>query len=283
MGIVITVISWLLTRTSNKGLDRLGRALTYIFFDIFAIRRQLMLTNITSAFGDSLSAEEKTKLARDSFYHTLLTFLEFLGSQDGRLPDAVIHLENRSLLEQALAQNQGVYALCMHLGNWEAMSSYISRHIRRSNAVVKKIGSPALNAVITKLRANNGFLPIPRINKGDGYKGMVAALDRGEIAGFVADQSRPGEPLFPFFGKPAHTNTSLAAIWLKRPAPMIPMYCRRLAPRRLELVFLPPLSLQASGDTQEDIRRFTQLFNDTIEGCIRQRPEEYFWLHNRWK
>src|SRR5690606_3301693 len=108
-------------------------------------------------------------------------------------------------------------------------------------------------------------------------------LRRNEIVGFVLDQSRPGEPRLKFFSHPAKTNTSLAQIWRKWPAPVVPAYIVRRSVGCHDGYFLPPLNLQKTTDPEDDIVINSTLFNRTLEKIISDHPDQYFWMHDRWK
>ena len=97
------------------------------------------------------------------------------------------------------------------------------------------------------------------------------------------DQARPGEPKLPFFGHPAKTNTSFAAICRRFRAPIVPSFVLRQSFNRHVQYFLPEVSLEYTGDTDADILKQSTEFNAVVETCIRRCPEQYFWLHNRWK
>jgi KDO2-lipid IV(A) lauroyltransferase len=124
---------------------------------------------------------------------------------------------------------------------------------------------------------------IDRKRKGDGIRKILQILSQKGAIGFVMDQSRPGEPKLPFFGKDAKTNTALASLLCKSPAPVLLGYAKRLGVRRHTVVFTPELDLQFSGDKGEDVLSISAQFNQEIELAIRQCPEQYLWLHNRWK
>lgn len=96
------------------------------------------------------------------------------------------------------------------------------------------------------------------------------------------DQSRPGEPRLPFFGKPAKTNTGLATIWRRTQAPILPAFIRRVDVNRHVVTILPPVCMSFKSDS-EDMTVASAHFNEKMESMIRQAPEQYFWLHNRWK
>jgi KDO2-lipid IV(A) lauroyltransferase len=136
------------------------------------------------------------------------------------------------------------------------------------------------------MRRRNGFLDIQRTGKGDGVRAILKRLAAGEMIGFVLDQSRPGEPRLPFFGKPASTNTGLAALWLRRPAPVVPCWIERVGFGQHRLHVLPALEMKPSGSAKQngiEIMETSRFFNTVLESMIAQRPEQYLWMHRRWK
>jgi KDO2-lipid IV(A) lauroyltransferase len=255
---------------------------TFLLFSVLRMRRQLILKNITYAFGDQLSTSQKIQLGYDCVYHFILNMLEFLGARRKILSEKV-KIIGQEHLTQALAKNQGVYILCAHLGNWEAMGSAFTHQIKKSHIIVKKVGSPKIDAFVRNLRNFNGFYGIERKKKGDAYKAIQEILSKNEIIGFAFDQSRPNDSYIDFFNKPAKTNTSLAAIWLKHPAPIVPAFIKRTPQNTHEVYVLEELKLRVTGNDEQDILNLSKLFNKVVENMILQAPEQYFWLHDRWK
>jgi len=182
-----------------------------------------------------------------------------------------------------LAQGKGAYILCMHLGNWEAMGAACSRNFGPSHVLVKAVGTSGLNRFVSEYRERNGFHWVKRQRKGDGLKAIANVLARGEIVGFVMDQARPGEPKLPFFGHLAKTNTSFAAILRRHQAPVVPSFVIREGFHKHTEYFLPPVELSFSEDAEADVLKHSALFNRIVEDCVKRCPEQYFWLHNRWK
>lgn len=276
----------LLSRTlgalSPRALERLAAILTFIVFDLLRVRRRLMLKNLDRAFGSSRSDAEKQRIARAAVFNFVQTLFETLSSP--RYPLAQnVELRGGEYLQAALAKGQGVYVLCFHMGNWEAMASKVAKDFKPVYAVMKTIGSPGMNRFVEELRTRNGLFWIKREKKGDGFRGIREVLARGEILGFIIDQARPGEPRLSFFGHPAKTNTSFAAIWRRMPAPIVPVHIHRVGFGRHVVTCEPELALVRSKDVGADILQNSQHFNDVVEGIVRQYPEHYFWFHNRWK
>lgn len=262
-------------------ISALANAAAWLIFDVVRFRRELILSNIATVFPDMPKAE-RLAMARTSLANFALTALEFLRSVRIDI-SAHTTMKDAYHMQDALKAKQGAYVLCLHMGSWEAMGSRVTRSIAPAHVLVKKVGGDGMNRLVTELRMQNGFYPVLRKGKGDGFRAIVTALSRHEIIGFVMDQARPGEPRLPFFGKPAKTNTSFAAIWLKKPAPIIPAFARRTGVGRHVVEFLPPLQLTTTGDAQKDVLMLSTRFNEAVEEMIRLNPTQYFWLHNRWK
>jgi KDO2-lipid IV(A) lauroyltransferase len=276
-------ISSVLSMLPLSVLSIFAHFLAFLSFSLFRVRRRIILKNLERALGESHTVSERERIGYRSVYHFAMTILELLAAGNGRLAEQCQFVDQHNL-DRALAKGRGVYVLCIHIGNWEAMGSAMSRRIRPTWVIVKKVGGPGLDRLVTELRQRNGFQPMVRRRRGDAYRGILEALSRGEIIGFAFDQARPGERELPLFGVPAQTNTSLAAIHLRHPAPILAAYAHRIAPGQHRIEFLPELdTLPLLDNDRETIDARTLLFNKVIEDIIRKHPEQYFWMHNRWK
>lgn len=250
-------------------------------FDILRVRRSLVLRNLAT-YDPTLSQRQKVQLGRASYDHFFQTILEFLYSRLHR-PDKDVELVGRQHLDAALAQGKGVYILCFHMGNWESMGSAITHKVRPCRVIVKKVGNDSVNSFVQEQRDRNGFGTIVKGQKGTATRHIFRTLKEGGIVGFAFDQARSNSPRLPFFSKQASTNVSLAAIWRKRPAPIIVSYAERTGFAQHKVHFLPELDLTTSEDKESDIIAHSTEFNRILEQIIRKQPEQYFWLHNRWK
>ncbi|SMF40472.1 lysophospholipid acyltransferase family protein [Pseudobacteriovorax antillogorgiicola] len=282
MYVVMSLFAALLSAVPASWLDRIAGGLATLCFDILRLRRALVVKNLEIALGDVYEPHERLAIARDSYKNFVLTAFEFIRSKYHDI-SANVDIQGEENLRQALEQGQGVYILCFHLGNWEAMGSYITRNIAPAHVLVKKVGGGGMNRFVEENREHNEFLWVKRQKKGDGFKAIVDILDRNEIVGFVMDQARPGEPRLPFFGTPAKTNTSFAAIWQRRQAPIVPAFMHRKSVGKHVLEVMPAINLETSDNTEQDILDHSVLFNKEVEKAVRKYPDHYFWLHNRWK
>lgn len=279
---LLVITGFLCARLGEKGQEHLARGMAWIFLDLLRLRRNLMLGNLAIAFPE-MSRATRIQAARTSVYHVFLTMIEFLASPHRNISKDVT-VKNPDYVRDVLARGQGMYAVVTHLGNWEAFGSAMTRLVVPTHVIVKKVGGPAMNRMVETLRAHNDFLTIKRQKKGDAFAAIRQTLAANYAVGFVMDQSRPGEPKLPFFGVPAKTNTSLAAIWRKCPAPLIPAMIHRIpGTRRMEIEFLPEIKLETTADEAADILQQSTIFNKVVESIVRRHPDQYFWMHARWK
>lgn len=281
MYLLLEILGFGISKLPDRGIYLLAQFLTCLGFSVFRVRRAIVLKNLAIAFPD-YTRQQCLAVGRESYLNFMLTVLEFLRGKYVDLARSV-RFEGKEHLQRALDQGRGVYILCMHMGNWEAMGAGINLAITPARVVVKNVGSPAVNRWVNEVRRKNGFEVILRKNVGDGTRAILRTLKDGDIVGFVMDQSRPGEPKIPFFGTPAKTNTSFAALWRKRPAPIIPSYSFRTNVGEHVIRFEPELILRRADNQEADLIVLSEQFNRALEKMISEKPEHYFWLHNRWK
>jgi KDO2-lipid IV(A) lauroyltransferase len=275
-------ISFFVSLIGPIGQKFFAHFLATLLFRVLRIRRKLTLQNIDRAFGDTMSEKEKTKIGYDSVYNFTLSLVEFLAARKGEISDHV-KIEGREHLDQAFEQGKGVYVLCCHLGNWEAMGSVMNREFHPTYVLVKKVGSESMNRFVTELRDKNDFKMVKRKGKGSATRVIISVLKKNECIGFVMDQARPSEARYPFFGHPAKTNTGFAAIWRRNQAPIIPAYIERTSVGHHIFHIGEEIILQPTDSAENDIKEFTGRFNLELEKMIRKKPDQYFWMHNRWK
>ncbi len=279
---VIKSLGYWLSRRQPETLERMARGLAVLCFDLLRLRRRLILNNLKIAFGDDWSEAKRIKTGRAAWKNFFLTAMETLRAVDSDVLANTTY-EGLEHIEAALAQGRGAYMIAGHMGNWEVMAASGTRFIAPTSCLVKEIGEGGANQLIDELRRKMGWTPIYRKPAGAALKQVRAVLEGNELVAFMLDQARPGAPHIPFFGQPAKTLTSLAAFWRKHPSPILPVHIQRISPTRHHVTVWPPLDFQRTADHRADTLANTALCNQMLEKIIRQCPEQYFWLHNRWK
>jgi KDO2-lipid IV(A) lauroyltransferase len=263
--------------------DRLGGGLGAACHALLRGRRRIALANLELALGPELDPARRAAVARAHFRHLGVTALEdcrlFFGAATPLLES--VRVEGLEYLRAALGHGHGVLCLTAHLGNWELLAAAHSRTGVALNVVVRPLDNPHLEALLARGRARGGVGLIP---KRRALRPVMAALARGECVGMLLDQDAGQDGVFvPYFGHPASTSRSLAVLALKTGAPVVPAFIQRLADGGHRVTLEPMVPLASSGDRSQDVAAATAAFTAVIERHVRAQPEQWFWVHRRWK
>jgi KDO2-lipid IV(A) lauroyltransferase len=261
----------------------LGASLGEAAYWVLPGRRRIALDNLGLALGEVVPAPRRAALARRCFRHLGITAAEccrlFFGPAERLL--GRVHVRGLEHAEAALAEGRGAFCLTAHYGNWELLAAAHRLSRFGLTVVVRPLDNPFLDAVVARARERSGLRVVP---KRDAVRGVRAALARGDCVGILLDQDAGRDGAFvPFLGRPASTSRSLAVLALKTRAPVIPAFIRRLPGGDHELVLEQPIPLAVTGDLDHDILENTARFAAAIERHVRAHPEQWFWVHRRWK
>ena len=277
-------LAWTLARLpSGLGLW-VGRRLGDLVYWLLPDRRAAARENLARAFGGERAGREVGRLCRESFRHLGMTFVEAC-TFFFRPPSVMlsrVEVEGVDHLKAAVAQGRGVLLLTAHFGNWELLAA---AHVQTGyplSVVARPLDSPVLSRLITRLREGGGVGVIP---KRHAVRPVLEALRRGSMVGILLDQntSRREGVFVPFFGELASTSRSLAVLALSSGAPVVPVFIHREAGGRHQVVIDPAIPPPSTGDREQDILAFTAVFAHVVESRIRQWPEQWLWMHRRWK
>lgn len=279
---VVRAVGGLFGRVPAGRASAIGRALGTVAYWLLPGRRRVAHDNLRRVLVDLPEAERRA-LARRCFQELGATAVEcarlFFGAPAPLL--ARIRVRGIEHVRAALAQGRGAFYLTGHFGNWELLAA---AHVLAGyplSVVVRPLDNPALDRLVVRARARSGLRIIPK----RGAVGAVrAALARGECVGILLDQDAGREGVFvPFLGYAASTSRALAVLALKTRAPVLPVFLHRLRDGTHELVLDPAIPLVTTGDLDSDIVENTARFTAAIERHVRLRPEQWFWVHRRWK
>ena len=184
---------------------------------------------------------------------------------------------------RAKAEGKGVLVLTAHLGAWELSSFYHSLRGFPMSMVIRRLDNALVDAWVNGIRTLHGNQVV---HKDDFARGILKAMHHGETVGILMDTNMtPPQGVFvPFFGRPACTASGLARVAARSGATVLPGFLLWEAEeRRYVLHFGPALALQRSEDAEADALANTALFTQTLENWIRRYPEQWLWVHRRWK
>jgi KDO2-lipid IV(A) lauroyltransferase len=189
-------------------------------------------------------------------------------------------------LEHYLAardRGKGVLVLTGHLGAWELSSFYHSLAGHPMSMVIRRLDNPYVDALVNRVRCLHGDRVL---HKDDFARGLLAAMRAGETVGILMDTNMtPPQGVFvDFFGHAACTGSGAARIALRTGAAVVPGFMVwEAAEKKYVLRFHPALDLVRTGDAGADAQANTQLFTKVIEEAVRRNPEQWLWVHRRWK
>jgi len=198
-----------------------------------------------------------------------------------RVFGAESRVETRGLehLDQALAAGRRVILFGGHLGNWEIAALAAGQYGLDIAQIYRAANNPLIDGMIARMRGGNGEL----IAKGAiASRRAVAALRRGGHVSLLADQKLNEGIAVPFFGRPVMTAPALALLALRFDCAVLPVRVERLQGARFRLTLYPPLELPRTGNRDADVAALMAAVNATLERWIRERPEQWFWVHSRW-
>ena len=280
---VLAGISALFCSLPESVVPGLGSSLGRILYFTLWKRRRLALENIQLAYGNELDRSEARRIVLDSYEHLGMNLVEFFRLptlEPGELLDRVA-MEGQENLDKVFDQGKGVLLLSAHLGNWDYLSASIAMNGYPLALITKISRSDALNDIWMGHREKTGVTML--MGRGT-MKESLKQLKRGGIVGFVLDQNaRRREGVFvPFFGRQACTLSSLAILSRRTGTPVIPVYTFRVNGRH-KVVFEEPIQTDNIEDQDLDILERTAAYTRWTEKVIREHPDQWTWLHNRWK
>lgn len=261
-----------------------GKSLALAYWKIGGKQKNRALRHLRMAFQKEKTEREIRETAKKVFLH----FGE-AGIDAIRIPvyaekegfGRLIRPKNFHFAEEALSSGRGAIFLTAHFGNWELMGAWLAS----LGYPVKVVATPAsdsrLDRLIVETRNRAGYYNIAR---GKNPREIIRSIREGCCLGFLIDQDTDAKGVFvDFFGRKAHTPTAPAVLAARYDIPLIPAFAFMEPDRTCTVEFFPPLQLSDTGDPAADVIANTQKCSDIYETVIRRRPEQWAWMHRRWR
>ena len=266
---------------------------SYAFADLLAKvlhavdkrHRAIGVENLKMAFGDAYTDAERRQVVKNVYRHFCRMLMEMLHIPRklrlGNYRDRITLVGHGPVIDRLL-DGGPVIMLTGHFGNWEMAGYLFGVFGFPPHSVARTLDNPHLDKFLRSFRERTGQ---KMIAKKGGYDEMLAVLRGGGILSFLADQDAGQRGMYvDFFGRPASTHKAIALLAIEHHAPVVVGYARRIGPGfRYEVGCDAIIEPGEWTGTADDARLLTQRYTSALERIIRRDPEQYLWLHRRWK
>ena len=282
--LLVRVLVCVVQATRIETGREMARWLAWLAGDVLKLRGKVVDENLRQAFP-KLSDQERYQLTRRMWEHLFLLALEV-----AHVPRKIhetnwrefVELRGVDQLVKAFMTDRPTIIVTGHFGNFEVGGYMLGMLGYPSFSVARTLDNPFLNDFVSRFRGGTGQYII---SKNGGYDQILDVLgSRGTMA-FLADQAAgPKGCWVDFFGRPASTYKAIALLALDHDAPIVVCYARRRdRPLTFEMVVNGIADPRDEGHKIDSIRDLTQWYTNRLEAGIRQNPEQYWWVHRRWK
>ena len=288
----VALLEWTLVLSLAKVFTWLPQSTAYalgvmagrLAFRLDRRHRRIAMENLTRAFPGKYAPNEIEALARAVFENLGRTVVDIARSDRlllDRNADAV-RIDGLDRLLEARRRGKGVLVIMAHFGPWELLPLIAALRYEPVHVVARPLDNPRLDDLLTTMRERGGDRVI---RKRDALQAILQVLRRGETVGILIDQhiTEKEGVIVPFFGRPASTAFAPALIAMRSGAAVLPIGIVREQPGQYRVLIGKEVSVRRSGDRKADLAENTARFNLAIEGFIRRYPDQWFWVHRRWK
>ncbi|WP_187647946.1 lipid A biosynthesis lauroyl acyltransferase [Nitrosophilus labii] len=281
---LFNIFQWTVRHTPKKVLNAILNSLSWLIYILDKKHRKIIKTNLDFAFGDKLSKKEKDKIIKKCYKNMLYNLADFVKNQGISKEELLkkIEFKNEKILKDALKNGEKVILITAHYGNWELLPLSIAAFFGPLTAVGRALDSKTMNDI---LKRNREQYDIRILDKKGAMKGLINDLKKGRMVGLLVDQNTAESEgiLIDFFGKRARHTPSAALLARRFNAKIIPTFISTNDYEKYTITFYEPIICKKTQNSEEDIRKCTQAQADITEKVIRQKPDEWFWFHKRWK
>ncbi len=261
----------------------LGEKLGGLAYGLVGTERRKALASLRTAYPEKTELEREA-LARACFRHLGRTLMEMvrISAFDARRHELVEwEPESRAAMNAALARGKGVVFVTGHCGNWELLARYVALEGYSAAVVGKEASDPRTTKLIEGFRTSGNLRVIWRGSQG-AAKELLRALKSNSILGLLIDQDTKVQSVWvPFFGKLAKTPRAAADLALRTGATPMLGFCTRVGPLKYRITMRTLTTPE--GRDEAAVTSLTAALTSGIEAHIRAHPEQWVWMHQRWK
>jgi KDO2-lipid IV(A) lauroyltransferase len=270
---------------SEKSVYRFADFAAKLGFVIAGKQRKNALESLTIAFGNEKEKKEIQQIAKASFEYMAKGGLElFYLIQHPEIIKQKVSFVGKENLEKALAEGKGAICVSAHFGNFPLMICKFAREGYKTNCIMRNMRDQQVEDIFQEKRTKLGIRTIYSKPRPQCVSESIAALRNNELLFIQLDQNFGSGGVFvDFFGTKAATATGPVVFALRTDAPIIPVFIIRNKDNTHRIIIEPPFHLEKKTMSEETIEANIARITKIIEGYIRKYPEEWGWIHRRWK
>lgn len=248
---------------------------------VYPFRRRLVLENLKESFPEK-NGGEVLAISKEVWRNVGRTAAEFTKIPSLSKSDfgGILEAQGLEHVDRALEAGKGLLFLCSHIGNWEVLGATYTINGRSAAVVARPIKNPYVDRWVNDIRRTHGEDVITHhqiLREGIRY------LKKNKPVAVLMDHNLyTGGEFVDFLGRPAATTTIISLLSLRLGCPVVPARNIRIG-KKLKAVFEPAIWPEETGDRERDVTAMTVRLSRVIEGWVREHPDQWFWLHNRWK
>ena len=278
--------SWLLNKFPYPIVRSLTRVLIAVGFRCTVRQRTIAQESLKIAFGGQKSQPERDGIIRECFENFGRGMIELIYFMEHpRMISSRVFFEGKEFLDEAFQFGRGVIAVSAHFGNFPLMLLKFAQDGYKTNAIIRPARDQEIERHFFKQRNKLGLNTIYSHPRRECVEASLKALRSNELLFIPLDQNfgSAGGVFVDFFGQKAATATGPVVFAKRTRAPILPMFVVRQKDDTHKVIIDPPLKLEEFADDKEMIQRNTEKITQVIERYIRQYPQEWGWMHRRWK
>jgi KDO2-lipid IV(A) lauroyltransferase len=262
---------------------RVGEALGRFAYWPLGIRRGVVRRQIQGAFP-GLDARDVRRIVRASYEHFGRSMVEIalLGRQTpGRVLQWFEGADDLTAFDEAVRAGNGIVAVTGHLGSWELTAAYFAARGHKIDVIARHMQNPLFDAYLKQTREHYG---VRVVYDDEAVRQIPRALREGRIVALVSDQGVKGlaSAFVQFFGRPAKTPRGAAVFAHRFESPAMFFAAVRL-PSGKYWMHIRPVPIERGGDREREIDDTVASYTRILESFVRRYPEQYFWMHRRWR
>jgi KDO2-lipid IV(A) lauroyltransferase len=281
--LITALISFLNFLPRNTAISLAGFLGRLSYFLISPARRKTN-ENLKLSFGNEKTGKQLRKIAVQVFVNLGKNVVDAVRLKKMKWDDVdkITEIEGLEYFDTAYRAGKGVIGFTGHIGNFELMAAYFSLRGYKLSVIGREVYDPRLDRLLVENRESVG---LKNISSFAGVKPLLRVLKKGEFLGILADQdsSRIRGIFVDFFGRPARTPVGPVLLAYKTGSPIVPMAIVRKGKNRYKIIVKPPVELACSDNQEKDITDTLQRSTDALASIIRQYPDQWLWMHDRWK